>query len=311
MYMKTVNLFLAAALAGAAVINPAKADGGDENRQVIYIESAKYTLPLVEKWIAEYNKTNPGVQVRHAGKDVRTADLRIVANAEADNSGEEGKVITYVGRSALLPVTAKDNPLHEQISKRRFGKKELKKLFFSEDLFEEESDKKDPLQEQLTVYSGNSAASAAPLFASHFGQTIAGFRGKKILGDDIYLLQAISKDPTGVTFNNLSYIYDLKDRQLKDEIALLPLNVKKEQSEIIRSENLDETLSLLENEKVELVPVHHIGFAYDAQSGAKDFLKWILSEGQKFNHEFGFLQLDEKTLSYQKKHFGGNLLTTK
>ncbi|MDR1602953.1 MAG: hypothetical protein LBS42_11075 [Tannerella sp.] len=309
--MKTVNLFLVAALAGAAAINPAKADGGDENRQVIYIESAKYTLPLVEKWITEYNRTNPDVQVKQAGKDAKTVDLRIVANAEADNTGEDGKAITYVGRSALLPVTAKDNPLHEQISRRKFGKKELKKLFFSDDLFEEENDKKDPLQEQLTVYSGNSTTSVAPFFALHFGQTIAGFRGKKILGDDIYLLQAISRDSTGVTFNNLSYIYDLKDRQLKDEIALLPLNVKKDQFEIIRSENLDETLSLLENEKVELVPVHHIGFAYDEQPGTKDFLKWILTEGQKFNHEFGFLQLDEKTLSYQKKYFGGNLLTTK
>jgi ABC-type phosphate transport system substrate-binding protein len=103
----------------------------------------------------------------------------------------------------------------------------------------------------------------------------------------------------------------LKDRQLKDNIVLLPLNVKKEQQEIIRSENLDETLSLLENEKIELIPVHHIGFAGDEQSDAKDFLKWILTEGQKYNHEFGFLQLDEKTLSYQKKHFGNNLLTNK
>ncbi|MDR2121308.1 MAG: hypothetical protein LBP64_10625 [Tannerella sp.] len=301
--MKTVKLVLTLALAGAATINPAKADGGDENSRVIYIESAKYTLPLVEKWISEYNRTNPGVQVRHAGKDARNVDLRIVAYTEAAPAGEDGKTVTCVGRAALLPVTAKDNPLREQIGRRKFGKKELKKLFFSEDPLEGEDAKKDPLQEQLTVYSGNSTTSGASFFASHFGYTTAGFRGKKILGDDIYLLQAISKDPTGVTFNNLGYIYDLQDRQLKDNIALLPLNVGKAQQEIIKSGNLDETLSLLEQEKIELVPVHHIGFTGDEQSGAKDFLKWILTEGQKFNHEFGFLQPDEKTLSHQKKHF--------
>lgn len=311
--MNTVKFFLAAALVGASVINPAKAESGDGdgNHQVIYIESAKYTQPLVEKWIAEYNKTNPGVQVKYAEKGAKTVDLRIVAHAETDNLGEDGKEITYVGRSALLPVTPKDNPLSEQINKRKFGKKELKKLFFAEDEFDEESTKKDPLQEQLTVYSGNGAASGASFYASYFGLTVSSFRGKKILGDDIYLLQAISKDPTGVIFNNLSYIYDLKDRKLKDEITLLPLNVKKDQLEIIRSENLDETLSLLENEKVELVPVHNIGLAYDQQNNTKDFLKWIITDGQKFNHEFGFLQLDEKTLSHQKKHLGGNLLTNK
>ncbi|MDR1407046.1 MAG: hypothetical protein LBJ23_03215 [Tannerella sp.] len=309
--MKTVKFILILALAGAATLNPAKADGGDESSRVIYVESAKYTLPLVEKWIAEYNRTNPGVQVRHAGKDAAEADLRIVARAEAEHAGaDDGQTIVYVGRSALLPVTTKENPLYAQISKRKFGKKELKKLFFSDDPFDEESDGKDPLQ-HLTVYSGNGATSGASLFASHFGQLISGFRGKKILGDDIYLLQAIHKDPTGVTFNNLSYIYDLKDRQLKDEITLLPLQVRKEQSDIIRSENLDETLSLLENEKIELVPVHHIGFAFAREDRAKDFLKWILAEGQQFNHEFGFLRLDEKTRSHEQKQFGNNLLTNK
>jgi ABC-type phosphate transport system substrate-binding protein len=125
------------------------------------------------------------------------------------------------------------------------------------------------------------------------------------------LLNAIRKDSTGVTFNNLSYIYDLKDRRLKDEIALLPLDVKKEQFEIISSENIDRTLSLLEEHNIELIPVESIGFAYDKQErkSVKDFLQWIITDGQKFNHEYGFLNLDKKTLAYQKEEIGHQLLT--
>jgi ABC-type phosphate transport system substrate-binding protein len=305
--MHTLKLFLAITLISIALIHPATAEDGREGKaRVIYIESAKYTLPLLEKWVTEYNKTNPDVQVKWAEKNAETIDIRVVAtvDTENDDNDDNGKVITYVGRSALLPVTTKANPLYEQIAKKKFGKKELKRIFFADDPFGEEESSKDKFKEQLTVYSGSGKASGATFFASYFGQSTADFRGKKIQGDDIYLLQAISKDPTGITFNNLSYIYDLSDRRLKDEIVLFPLDVKKDHLEVIKSENLDETISLLENEKVELVPVLNIGFAYDEQTEARQFLKWIITEGQQFNHQYGFLQIDQKTLAYQN-----NLLT--
>jgi ABC-type phosphate transport system substrate-binding protein len=311
--MHTLKLFLTITLTITALINTAKAGDGREGKaRTIYIESAKYTLPLLEKWVTEYNKVNPEVQVKRVDKNAENIDLRIVANADAENDyhSEDGKLITYVGRSALLPVTTKENPMYGQIVKKKFDKKGLKRLFFADDPFSEDDPQKDRFKEQLTVYSGSGKTSGATFFASYFGHTPADFRGKKIQGDDIYLLNAIDRDPTGVTFNNLSYIYDLADRHIKDEIALLPLDVKKNQFEVIRSGNLDETISLLENEKVELVPVLNIGFAYDEHDDARQFLKWIISEGQKFNHEFGFLQIDEKTLSYQKNLLGENILLT-
>jgi ABC-type phosphate transport system substrate-binding protein len=295
----------------AVITVAANAGNNNDEAQVIYIESAKYTVPLMEKWIAEYGKTNPELQIKWAEKNSKNINLRIVANIENDGFSEDGKAVTYVGRSALLPVTTKKNPLHEQIAKKKFGRKDLKKLFFVDDPFGDEESSKDKLKEQLTVYSGVGKASGATLFASYFGLTSSDFRGKKVQGDDIYLLQAIGKDPTGITFNNLSYIYDLDDRRLKDEIALLPLNVKKDHLEVIRSENLDETISLLENETVELVPVLNIGLAYDEQSNVRKFLQWIIEDGQQFNHEFGFLRIDEKTLAYQKNILGDILFTNK
>jgi ABC-type phosphate transport system substrate-binding protein len=311
--MHTLKLILTIALISTAVIGSADAEDGREGKaRVIYIESVKYTLPLLEKWVNEYNSTNPEIQVEWAAKNSEDVDLRIVANVDTEdvNLNEEGKTITYVGRSALLPVTTKENPLYEQIARKKFGKKELKRIFFADDPFSDDEPAKDKFKEQLTVYSGSGKASGATFFASYFGQNSSDFRGKKIQGDDIYLLHAINKDPTGVTFNNLSYIYDLRDRQLKDEISLLPLDVKKNHYEVIKSENLDKTITLLESEKVELIPVLNIGFAYDEQPGVRQFLKWIITEGQEFNHQFGFLQVDEKTSSYQKSLLEDNRLLT-
>jgi ABC-type phosphate transport system substrate-binding protein len=312
--MHTLKLFLTVTLTGIALICPAKAEDGRKGKaRTIYVESAKYTLPLLEKWITEYGKSNPEVQVKQAEKNAENIDLRIIASVNTENGcySEDGQSITYVGRSALLPVTAKENPLYEQIVRKKFGKKELERLFFDDDPLSDEDSSKDRFKGQLTVYSGSGKASGATFFASYFGHASSDFRGKKIQGDDIYLLHAIGKDPTGITFNNLSYIYDLTNRQVKNEIALLPIDVKKNQFEVIRSGNLDKTIALLENEKVELVPVLNIGFVGNEQADAKHFLKWIISEGQKFNHEFGFLQMDEKTLSDQKNLMENILLTNK
>jgi ABC-type phosphate transport system substrate-binding protein len=312
--MYNFKLFLTIALINTAIIGSVRAgDGRDDNARTIYVESVKYALPLLEKWVTEYNKTNPDTRIEWAAKNAENIDLRIVADVVTDNGNEDDEqTVIYVGRSALLPVTTKENPLYEQIAKKKFGKKELKRLFFIDDRFDDdEPPSKDRFQEQLTVYSGSGRTSGAALFASYFGLNISDFRGKKIQGDDIYLLQAIGKDPTGVTFNNLSYIYDLNDRQLKDNIALLPLNIKRDQLEVIRSENLDQTISLLENEKVESVPVLNIGFACVERVEVRQFLKWIVTEGQRFNHEFGFLQVDEKTLAVQKNILDDRLLTNK
>jgi ABC-type phosphate transport system substrate-binding protein len=312
--MNTLKLFLTIALINTATIASVRAEDGRENKaRTIYIESAKYTLPLLEKWVAEYNRTNPEVHVKWAEKNAENIDLRIVTNvdAEPENLNKDGKTVIYIGRSALLPVTTTENPLYGQIVRKKFGKKELKRLFFADNLFDDEEPAKDRFKEQLTIYSGSGKTSGATFFASYFGQNSSDFRGKKVQGDDIYLLHAISKDSTGITFNSLNYIYNLKNRTLKDKIALLPLDIKKGQLEIIKSENLDRTISLLENEKVELIPVLNIGLAYDEQTDTRQFLKWIITEGQKFNHEFGFLQVDEKTLSYQTNLLENILLTNK
>lgn len=53
-------------------------------------------------------------------------------------------------------------------------------------------------------------------------------------------------------------------------------------------------ISILERSRVESIPVEKFGFVYSQQNTRKelkDFLKWVLNEGQKYNHEKGFLNL--------------------
>ncbi|MGM9776976.1 MAG: hypothetical protein ACI3ZD_01375, partial [Prevotella sp.] len=120
-------------------------------------------------------------------------------------------------------------------------------------------------------------------------------KGKRIAGDDIFLLNAIEKNKQSVTFNSLSYIFNTSDRRLKPHIALLPLDFKKDQKEALLSGNLDKTLDELERQIPDLVVVDAVAFSYNTfNTDIDNFLQWVLSDGQGYNHKAGFLRLAEK-----------------
>jgi ABC-type phosphate transport system substrate-binding protein len=267
----------------------------------ITVRSAKFGRKLVETWIAQYSQLHPGVKFRLVDNAKEEVDLELRSEAGAD----EATPTVAVGRFALLPVSTLQNPLHEQLAHKSFNAKELKRLYFQNDIVQEveNSKKKDAWSEGLTVYSATNRTSGAGTFAAHFGYETAQLRGKRIAGDDLFLLTAIQKDQTGITFNNLTYLYDLDNRRLKAQLFVLPLDVKKEQEDVLQSGDLDATLQLLEAGGVDLVPVENVEFVYRNANLVAPFVAWIVSEGQQYNHAQGFLTLDKKQAEKEQKQF--------
>lgn len=298
-----VKAFLTAVVAALAV---AASAGTPQNDGIITIKANKASKALVEQWIEIYKTVNPNVKIALVSGKNADADLTLVTQHQ------EGVNVTYVGRYALLPVTSTENPLLGDIQKKEWKSKDIKSLFFTaEDLdeeYEEEVEgKKNKLKDKLTVYSGSSKKSVTGAFAAHFGRTADDLRGNRIAGDDFYLLSAIEEDKTAVTFNALTNLYDLRSRTLKSDLALLPLGLKKTQGETLRKGNLDETLQLIESEDIDLIPVEDIGFTYTAADADIDqFLHWVVTAGQQYNHQQGFLRLTNKEVESQLRLLANN-----
>ncbi|MDR1417066.1 MAG: hypothetical protein LBJ57_06580 [Prevotellaceae bacterium] len=298
--------------AGAALLASLTAAVQVHAQDVIYVDNPKFVTPLVERWIDEYAKSNPHVQIKRAESSEK-ADLRFAAITSSSSEASSSEAITYAARYALLPVTTKANPLIGTLSKSKLDKKKLRKLFFAEkDLASGEDNNKLNIATPVTVYSGNHPASAAPVYAAYFGYSISNLRGKRVSGDDIFLLNAIKKDAAGVTFNTLNYLYDTETRQLKEGLAILPLDVKKEQREALYSNNIDQAIALLEEEKIDVIPAPHIGAVYsrEAAVAVHDFARWIVTEGQQYNHGYGFLNPDKKLLALQQQQAQKQILTS-
>lgn len=263
-----------------------------EAQKTITVKANRAVKSLVESWANAYKEIHPDIDVQVVGNNAKGEDLTLINSVSDDDNA------TYVGRYAILPITTTNNPLFAELTHRNWNKSDLRKLYFTEadDIYDEDSDvtegKAGKLREQLTVYSGTSSYSNASVFASHFGFSTSEIRGNKVAGDDLFILNAINKNQTSISFNNIAYLYDINTRSLKEGIAILPLKVKKDIETALQNGNLDETLSLLENNKYDLIPVEEFGFVVNNQNPAvSSFLEWIILEGKEYNHQNGFLQL--------------------
>ena len=111
----------------------------------------------------------------------------------------------------------------------------------------------------------------------------------------------MAKDPLGVSFNALPNIFDLQSRHIKSDLTLIGIDVKKNLEDSFSDKaTLDEVISILENGKVSEVAVEKVGVSYNgADDAVNQFLQWVLTNGVKYNHEFGLLNLDNKVTQVQ------------
>lgn len=276
------------------------------NDDTITIKVDKTSQLLVEQWIENYKNVNPHVLIKLVSGKNADADLTLVNTPQANGN------VTYVGRYALLPVTSDNNPFLKDILHKEWKSKDLKSLFFTADDLDDEYEEQvegrhNKLNDKLTVYSGSGKASHTNTFASYFGHTIDELRGNRIVGDDLHLLSALKEDKTSVTFNALSNLYDLRSRSLKTHLVLLPLALKKAQEEVLLSGNLDALLNIIENENVNLIPVQTFGFIYHTfDADIEQFLRWVVSTGQQYNHQQGFLRLSQDEVESQLQLLANN-----
>ena len=258
---------------------------------VRYVKAPRFARPLVEKWITEYAKTQPGVQfqIAKSNQNQENIDLNVVFDNQ-DIKREEFSHVVYFGEFAVLPITASGSEAAKVLEGKHLNSKKLKQLYFLNDDFEEDV-KKIKQFEKLVIYSGSNATSVASSFAHNFGEESSNFRGKRISGDDLFLNTALTKDPLGVSFNALPNIFDLQSRHIKNELTIIGN---------YSDATLDELIQALENGKVSEVAVEKIGVSYNvADDAVNQFLSWVLDQGTKYNHEFGLLNLDNKLTQAQ------------
>ena len=287
-------------LLGINISNIWAGNNSSNSSNVRYVKAPRFARPLLEKWISEYSKTQPGIEFQIAKGGQDDIDLNVVFDNQGVNTEGFSRAVVYFGEFAVLPITASGSEAAKVLEGKHLNSKKLKQLYFLNDDFDEDV-KKIKQFEKLVIYSGSNATSVTSSFAHNFGEESSNFRGKRISGDDLFLTTALTKDPLGVSFNALPNIFDLKSRHIKSNLSIIGIDVKKSlENSFSGNATLDELISVLEDGKVQEVAVDKIGVSYNQTDEAvNQFLQWVLTAGVKYNHEFGLLNLDNKLAQVQ------------
>lgn len=266
---------------------------------VVVITGTRFTYPLIQAWIDEYRKEKPHVQIIiewRGMSDPESYDVLV----EVFESGEilsSNREYTRVARYAILPVANAKSAIARDYGEKGLDNRLIKRIFF-QDLFTD-GDDRSGIKIPYTVYTRLQSAGAPYVFAKHFGYTQRDIKGNAIAGSDEHLRKAILLDTSAVSYLPLPLIYDLENKVPVEGLTVLPIDIDGN-GRVANGEKFYGDLSTVQQrleQEGATAPAAYVHLSVskeDVKPEAKAFLEWVVRNGERYLHDFGYLTLDGK-----------------
>ena len=285
-------------------------DNAPEPKGVISISGAWALYPMVVKWAKEFQKINPDVKIDisagGAGKGMAdalagTVDFGMVSRDINPAEAEKGAWWVSVTKDAVVPVVNAKNPRIAELLAQGVTREKFIGIWITKKTKKWEDAVKAEGYSAIHVYTRSDACGAGETWANYLGKKQEDLAGTGVYGDP-GLADAVKNDVLGVGFNNVNCVYDSKTRKQIEGIKVLPIDLNGD-GKIDEKESFYETLDqILDaiNKGVYPSPpardLHLVSKGKPANPAAVEFLKWILSDGQKFVSDSGYIRLSDEKL---------------
>jgi phosphate transport system substrate-binding protein len=305
-----LSLFLSAC--GSAGGTPTVSTGGTDALQGNLTISGAFALyPMMTVWADEFQKAHPAVtfdiSAGGAGKGMTDAlsdavDIGMVSRDISPEEEAQGAYGVAVVKDAVFPVVNAQNPVIQDLLSKGVSQDALIKIFITGELKTwGEVVGKPEITDEIHVYTRSDAAGAADAWAKYLGgKKQEDLSGVGVNGDP-GLLEAVIKDPLGIGYNNLGYAFDLTTGQAVAGSAILPLDVngngQADSDEAINDKA--QAMQAVATGKYPSPPARDLNVVTKGKpSGLTQvFIEWILTDGQQFVGQAGFVQLTPDQLA--------------
>lgn len=305
-----VMLVVVIALSGCAKSEQAKTKQGEELSGTVKVSGAWALYPMMVKWGEEFEKVHPGVRIDvsagGAGKGAADAlgglvDIGMVSREIKQEEVQKGGFFVPVVKDAVVPVVNENNP----VLWKGLAEKGIKKQTFIDLFINEKATTWGELvgstdKDKVQVYTRSDSCGAAETWAKYLGdKKQEDLRGVGVYGDP-GLAEAVKKDPLGIGYNNLNYAYDAKTGLPVAGLFVVPIDVN-ENGKIDPEEDLktkNKAIKAIKSGVYPSPPARSLNLLTKGsfKGVAKEFVKWILTDGQKYVDEVGFIQLSDQQL---------------
>jgi phosphate transport system substrate-binding protein len=274
----------------------------------ISLSGAWALYPLAIRWQEEFLKTHPGatvdIQAGGAGKGIADAlagvvDIGMVSREINPAEVEKGAVAIAVAKDAVVATISTKNPLLPDILRRGLRKEDFASLWIRGSA---------PTWETLLgpaaaagrtpvhVFTRSDACGAAETWAAYLGGHQEDLSGVGVYGDP-GLAEAVRRDPLAIGFNNVNYAYDAKTLRPVAGLEICPIdldgNGRVDPAESVYGTRGDLVRAIAAN-VYPSPPARDLYFVIKGQPARPllaEFLTWVLTDGQRYVAEMGYIAL--------------------
>ena len=286
----------------------------DDLDGTISISGAFALYPMTVKWASEFKKLHPKVtffiSAGGAGKGITDAlsgmvDIGLASRDIDPSEIKKGAYTVYVTKDAVVPTFNLANPDAAALLAKGVKKAQFLSVFVTGNVtnWQQLGGK---ASVPIHIYTRSDAAGAGETWAKYFGKKQEDLLGVGVYGDP-GLAQAVQKDPAGIGYNNLAYLYDMKTRKQVKGISALPIDINGN-GKIDPDENfyatIDQLSAAIADGKYPAPPARNLGFMFKGKPKKKEiveFVKYVLTTGQKFVGENGYIALSQTKLQEELK----------
>jgi len=284
---------------------------GDTLSGSISMSGAFALYPVAVRWAEEFQKLHPNVRIDvsagGAGKGMtdaltRMVDLGMFSKGISEEEKAKGAFGIAVTKDAVFPTFNAKNPYLKEILTKGLTKQKFYDIFVDSKLKTWGQvlggSQKDPLH----VFVRSDACGAAEMWAKYLNnQKQENLQGTGINGDP-GIADAVRKDINGIGFNNLAFVYDISTKTKYEGLEIIPIDIN--ENGIVDPEenfygNSDSVIKAIKEGVYPSPPARNLYFI----SAGKPtnplviaFLNWVLSEGQKYVNEAGYVHLTDEAL---------------
>jgi len=277
----------------------------------ITLSGAFALYPLAVRWADEYKKIHPEIKIDltagGAGKGMtdvlnNMVDIGMVSREVYPEEVKKGAFAFAVAKDAVVAVVNANNPAIKDILAKGLKKDAANNIWITGKYKSWPQAIATKTAAPIHVYTRSDACGAAEVWAKFFGKKQEDLLGSGVFGDPGLAL-AVKKDPLGIGFNNIGYVYDHTTKKQVAGIRVVPIDLNNN-GKIDADENfyttMDEIVNAIAQGKYPSPPARELYFVTKGKVTNKvvaDFISWALTDGQKFIHESGYIALPKDKLT--------------
>jgi phosphate transport system substrate-binding protein len=299
----------------AAVVAGCRGTGGSESatelKGTVRISGAWALYPMVVKWGDEFHKVYPQVtfdiSAGGAGKGMADAlgglvDIGMVSRDIFPEEEARGAFWVPVVKDAVVATVSDKNPVLQELLEKGVTEEVLEGIWISGDITTWGQVVGRPeVTEPIHVYTRSDACGAGQTWAEYLGgHDQEDLKGVAVYGDP-GLAEAVGSDRLGIGYNNLNFAYLPTTREPAQGLKIVPFDINGNGS-IEEAEDFYDTKDTLMEAIASGVYPSPPARALNVVTLGKptglvrEFMVWILTEGQRYIEEAGYVPLRQEDL---------------